>query len=380
MPYPTEHAARIDDPKKYDKIRRDPDPNKFGKGVAVIWGVLKDGTTEVQALRFDSSKFTVAEAKEWLKDHDYTPIEFEPATEKSMSFDTMQFKSFDFAIHETKEIKANNGQNYGCIKGYVSTFGNVDAGGDVVEKGAFVKCLNNAAIRGKKIPILLEHDTKTLIGGVVPAKIYEDAKGLYFEGEVNLDVVKGKEAYSLAKQGVLNSMSFGYFVKDYDISMSDDGKSKVCRLKELDMYEVSMTAFPMNVEASIDSVKNTLNKPTMSLRELLDTPKSTIEKMLRETKLFSRKAVTHLVTGIDSERNAISDLEENEDVINEENTLKNESTIKEEEIITETSSIEVNEQLKTIVTMFEQREAVNQVTNLTNQLNTLAKLMQREVV
>jgi hypothetical protein len=80
MPYPGEHSARIRDPDQYPKdgIRRQ--NNKFGRGIHVIFGIRADGKSEVQAIRFDSTLFTVAEAKKWLQDHDYHPILFEPAT------------------------------------------------------------------------------------------------------------------------------------------------------------------------------------------------------------------------------------------------------------------------------------------------------------
>jgi len=77
MPYPNEHAARINDPDKYDSIRREND--HFGSGIDVIWGII-DGKAEIQAIRFDKNKFTVSEAKKWLRDHDFSPILFEPAS------------------------------------------------------------------------------------------------------------------------------------------------------------------------------------------------------------------------------------------------------------------------------------------------------------
>ena len=80
LPYPNEHAARITDPDQYDSMRRK--NNEMGDGVHVIYGI-KDGKSEVQAIRFDAKKFTPAEAKKWCKDHDFKPIEFEPATDVS---------------------------------------------------------------------------------------------------------------------------------------------------------------------------------------------------------------------------------------------------------------------------------------------------------
>lgn len=80
MPYPTEHAARLVDPSGFDRFARQND--KFGDGVHAIWGI-KDGKAHLQAIRFDKSKFSVDEAKSWLKSHDYSPKSFEPASNKT---------------------------------------------------------------------------------------------------------------------------------------------------------------------------------------------------------------------------------------------------------------------------------------------------------
>src|SRR3972149_1712369 len=64
---------------QFDRIRRE--NNKFGDGIHAIWGVKNDKAT-LQAIRWDSSKFTADAAKKWAKDHDYTCILFEPATGK----------------------------------------------------------------------------------------------------------------------------------------------------------------------------------------------------------------------------------------------------------------------------------------------------------
>lgn len=79
MPYPNEHAARLKDPNGFDRIRRQND--KFGTGIHAIFGV-KDGKLTLQAIRFDSDKFTAAQAKAWLKDHGHTAAKFEAATGK----------------------------------------------------------------------------------------------------------------------------------------------------------------------------------------------------------------------------------------------------------------------------------------------------------
>lgn len=76
MPYPNEHAARLTDPDQYDSVRRENDA--LGKGVHALYGVKGD-TSELQSIRFDKTKFTVSEARQWLREHEHEPIEFEPA-------------------------------------------------------------------------------------------------------------------------------------------------------------------------------------------------------------------------------------------------------------------------------------------------------------
>ena len=78
MPFPNEHAARLEDPDKYESFRRK--NNEGGEGIDFIYGILPEGGTELQAIRFDKDRFTPAEAKAWLNDHDFKAILFEEAT------------------------------------------------------------------------------------------------------------------------------------------------------------------------------------------------------------------------------------------------------------------------------------------------------------
>ncbi|MFX0121935.1 MAG: hypothetical protein ACFE9A_21290, partial [Candidatus Hodarchaeota archaeon] len=108
MPYPNEHAARITDPEQYDRIRRV--KNKFGAGIHVLFGI-KDEESEVQAIRFDASKFTAAEARQWLKDHDYKPIEFSEATGSKEA--DMEGEMQEASREELKEAQQKRASKYG---------------------------------------------------------------------------------------------------------------------------------------------------------------------------------------------------------------------------------------------------------------------------
>ena len=77
-PYPNYHAARIKSPGLFSRVRV---IQTTKKGVMLYGGPLKTNprTSALQSVRFPKNKFTVAQAKKWLKDHKQIYILFEPA-------------------------------------------------------------------------------------------------------------------------------------------------------------------------------------------------------------------------------------------------------------------------------------------------------------
>ena len=81
-PYPNYHAARIKSPGLFASIKV---LNTSKEGIMFYGGPLKSnpsGASKIQTIRFPKDKFSAEEAKEWLKDHKYSPIKFESASEK----------------------------------------------------------------------------------------------------------------------------------------------------------------------------------------------------------------------------------------------------------------------------------------------------------
>jgi len=80
-PYPNEHAARINDPSKYDEFRREADAG--GDGIDFIYGIFVENderVSEIQSVRFDSSMYTMEQSIQWLADNDMEPIKFEESS------------------------------------------------------------------------------------------------------------------------------------------------------------------------------------------------------------------------------------------------------------------------------------------------------------
>jgi len=86
MPYPNFHAARMIDPNKFQSIVQ---LKELPNGIRLIGGKLKgEQSSTVQAYRFPKEKFTVSQAKAWLKKEKLSPMLFEPASEQKESDET----------------------------------------------------------------------------------------------------------------------------------------------------------------------------------------------------------------------------------------------------------------------------------------------------
>jgi len=147
-------------------------------------------------------------------------------------------------LRETKaiavEVKADS---EGRIEGYASRFGEVDQGGDIVERGAFAK-----SIEGRTPKMLWQHMPFAPIG--VWEQASEDETGLYVRGRILDTVEQGREAKALIEAGAIDGMSIGYRTVD-----SGRGADGARVLKELDLWEISLVTFPMLASARVDAIK-----------------------------------------------------------------------------------------------------------------------------
>jgi HK97 family phage prohead protease len=153
---------------------------------------------------------------------------------------------------EIKEIKftlTDIDDARGTFAGYASIFDVVDSYGDVVVRGAFKKTLREK----KQFPILWSHSIMEPLGVI---RGQEDERGLAIEGELNLDVQRGREIRSLMKQGAVNGLSIGYEV----VKEGEDAETRARLLKEIKLWEISPCVFQACPDALVGEVKaNGLN-------------------------------------------------------------------------------------------------------------------------
>lgn len=142
------------------------------------------------------------------------------------------------------EVKAEG--DAGIITGYGSVFENVDSQGDVIEAGAFAASLT------KRTPKMLwQHRMDSPIG--VWDEVREDGRGLFMRGRLATGTVKGREGFELVKMGAMDGLSIGFR------SVSDEVDGNTRRLKQIDLFEVSLVTMPANDLAVVTGVKNAID-------------------------------------------------------------------------------------------------------------------------
>lgn len=135
------------------------------------------------------------------------------------------------------------------ISGYASLFGKKDLGGDIIRRGAFSASL--LSLKNRRLPMLFAHETKQPIG--VWHRIFEDATGLFVSGDIFLGEHRAERTARLVRGGALSGLSIGYRTAR-SRTVSSRTVSSGRELIELDLWEVSIVAFPMLRSARITQI------------------------------------------------------------------------------------------------------------------------------
>jgi len=140
------------------------------------------------------------------------------------------------------------------IAGYASVFGETDLMGDTVSRGAFAASLLSAT---GKLPMLSGHKTDQPIG--VWDRVVEDFHGLFVEGRIIPGAPLADSTARLVREGAMTGLSIGY--RTHRHTKSRQGRT----LTELDLWEVSVVAFPMQRSARLTYVGDTSLTASLTL-------------------------------------------------------------------------------------------------------------------
>lgn len=197
------------------------------------------------------------------------------------------------AFYAPLEVKFADEGTPGTFEGYGAVFGNVDAYGDVIQKGAFKESLRDWRGQKRLPPMLIQHGGFGLgdMDGLAIGKwmsMEEDDTGLKVSGKlIGLDTERGKTIYGAMREGVLDGMSIGYRAKEFALGTKPDEPRRT--LKKIDLVELSVVQMPANGKARIRSVKSLTDMTLEDFRE--------IEATLR-TKGLSRTDAAKAISGL----------------------------------------------------------------------------------
>jgi len=147
------------------------------------------------------------------------------------------------------------------IGGYAALFNSpADIGGFMIETiapGAFTKALAG------DVRALVDHDSGRVIGRTTAGslRLSEDATGLAIEIDLP-DTTDGRDIGALIERGDVSGMSFGFEVTKQ--SWDETGEMPKRTIEEVNLYEVSVVAFPAYDDTSVamrslDSVRKQRN-------------------------------------------------------------------------------------------------------------------------
>jgi uncharacterized protein len=142
---------------------------------------------------------------------------------------------------EIKEI-----QEDGTFQGVASVYGLEDSYGDVIEKGAFTKTIQERP----DVPILWQHDQSEVIG---KGRVEERGGKIVISGKLDLEDAMGQKAYRKLKNRLINGLSIGFqTVKSFYENVEE---RTIRHISELKLWEVSVVTFPALTAAQVTSVK-----------------------------------------------------------------------------------------------------------------------------
>lgn len=178
----------------------------------------------------------------------------------------MEIKYIGGKIKEVKEVH-RDGVLIGIIEGYIATW-DIDRGDffgirDQFKRGAFLDSIKEHKKKNRQIRFK-DHHGRT-VGGFPIDLVKEDERGLFAVGEINLEVQQGREAYSLAKQGVLTDFSIGFSIEESTLDEQTDLRT----IEKAIVWEGSIVDEPMNPFANITDVK-TLFTDDESLESVIE--------------------------------------------------------------------------------------------------------------
>ncbi len=266
-PYPNEHAARLADPDQFDGFRRDNDAG--GDGIDFIYGLMDDGASALQSVRFAADAYTAAEARAWLSERDFDVIEFEEATEgREVTQEVEPVVGEEVADRlDTSELAHRAYDMEAKVIDEEKRTAHIAVSSELPVERSFGKevlmheagAIDLAFLASGRAPLLLDHDMERQIGVIESVSLTEDRK---LRAKVRFGrSALAQEVFQDVVDGIRSNISVGYRVNKME---RDDKQRDVYRVKSWSPLEVSVVSIPADPSVGVGRSAAALEpKPTV---------------------------------------------------------------------------------------------------------------------
>ena len=293
MPYPEEHACRLNDPGKYDRFaRKNCEQKHNGKCIDVIYGI-KSGKSEIQALRYPKKIWEVAAARAHCKKQEgkfEAAKKGNPIMQFMIKSDTGEFEHQQMPEINLLEWFRKNTDEDGNVKKEIVIF--QDAICKVADDGAISWVMSDFSVdrdlermdpagwdlkNFKKNPIVLwSHDfMRPAIGKVESPRVKDGelvGRVRFSSKEVDpfAAMIEGK-----VREDIIRTGSVGFLSRKIEI-LDDPDKPETLIHRKQELFEFSIVNIPSNVNAIASrgmkeykvKIENILEEFEKSIKEL----------------------------------------------------------------------------------------------------------------
>lgn len=262
-PYPNEHAARLRDPSRYDSFRRVND--EFGEGIDAIYGII-DNTSELQAIRFDKNRFTPQQARQWLDDNDFEPIEFEEAMEERKAIPiTHRSDYMETEVVDDRRVMMS-----------ISSEAPVERAFGVEVLDHSPESIDMSFLNSGRAPLLLDHDPEKQIGVIESVNLDSSARRLRATVRFSKNAL-AQEVYSDVADNIRGNVSIGYAIN----KMVKEKDGRTYRATSWRPVEASIVSIPADTSVGVGrSLEDVVAELNATEEPAMDTPATPTEQVV----------------------------------------------------------------------------------------------------
>jgi Escherichia/Staphylococcus phage prohead protease len=220
-----------------------------------------------EKLRLDRSGYQRLEAEVWdlVGSAEFRQLHKRFVTELERKSENLEAVDVKLIVAEERgqqamqhmQLKADTtvAEELGTFTAIAATY-SLDRQGERIRPGAFAATIERWRESGKEIPIHWDHQraASAVIGSIDPQTMRETDDGLYVEGKLDLEESEvAREAWRSLKRNRIG-LSFGYLVVD-----QREGEDGANELRELDVFEVTLTPSPANADTRVLATKSVVD-------------------------------------------------------------------------------------------------------------------------